>query len=679
MQEPTIVIQSKQPSLQDLPGVVVVPDAKKPVAMGSGIITSLISSGGMAIIYEIWNQELEVRRAIKLLHPDHTKESEGRFQTEIKITAKLHHPNIVEIYAVGKWNDLPYIEMERIDGVTLEQLIVDTGGFPVEVCTAIGIMIGRALNYAHHQEYQIYGKEYHGIIHRDLKPGNVMVTNSGIVKLMDFGIAKPLSASTKTLEGVVMGTMQYLAPEQLDGKDIDERADLYSLGAVVYEMITGTRAFPEQNLAKLVTDKLNNNYVPLDGYSRKIPAALCGLVHKCLRYEKEKRTQNALDFLRSLGQIHKSLDPKSPEQILSHYMKEAHHGKTIVSLRKNFRLPPTIKFFGIIIFLGIIMMIGALGIQRFYNELAQKWPQAKPAQKPVSGIPLPNKPQEAEPAVPHPEKLAMDSLPQKKGLSINNGASPKTELLEPAKEIKRKEKKPSAKNEIKRKKRERMESFQVENNDHAVPSAQPVPETVDKPPLPQRAEAPVKPGNKASLLERLKRQYKTSDLMVIFTGEVETGHYQDALIVSESLDKDYAGSKKAGIFKLRALKGAGDKVGFSKMLLSTEIYDGEYFLEKGLFYFDQGDFPKSQELLKKASVSPCGFLESKVFRQNLLYSVARNASALYDQKTTEETIKKAMESWYDVKSLFRTSPEHEYFKKADSEIRRISKSSNSAK
>ena len=170
---------------------------------------------------------------------------------------------------------LPYIEMELIDGITLEKLIAESGSLPPEVCTSIGIMVGRALNYAHNQSYILYGKRYQGVIHRDLKPGNIMVAKDGIAKLMDFGIAKPMTASIHTIEGMVMGTMQYLAPEQLDGKEVDVRADLYSLGTVLYEMLTGVRAFPEQKLGKLVTDKLSNNYTPLTEFSSQVPAIAC--------------------------------------------------------------------------------------------------------------------------------------------------------------------------------------------------------------------------------------------------------------------------------------------------------------------------------------------------------------------------------------------------------------------
>ena len=660
MFEPKIIIKSKIASMDQLPGSIVLPDAKKPIRMGSGTITSLISSGGMAIIYEIWNPELEVKRAIKLLHPDHTKESEERFMTEMKITAKLHHPNIIEIYSVGKWNELPYIEMERIDGFTLEKLIADSGGLPVEVSTAIGIMTGRALNYAHNQDYQLYGKEYHGIIHRDLKPGNIMVTRDGIVKLMDFGIAKPVTVSMHTMEGVIMGTMQYLAPEQLDGKDIDVRADIYSLGTVMYEMLTGSRAFPEQNLAKLVTDKLNNNYVPLDSFSRKIPPPLCNLMHKCLRYEKEKRMQNALEFLRALGHVHKSITAKSPEQILSQYMKEAHHSRTLISIRKKAHFSPVIAWFLALVPLACTALIAGW----LYVHYIHKNPLI--AARSSTTSPVNPSPAHALQPIAKPPAALQNTGEVTKAQTIKKQDKEINDIFKPVSEAsatsaKRLPAEP-------RRKPENTQARVKKTAPDAVIAAQPADSVL------VREMAPEKQADKkGSLLNKLKQQFKTSDVMTIFTGEVENGHFRNALSVYESLSNDDAENKKAKIYRLRALKGIGDKAGASR-LLSQDIYDGEFYLEKALDYFDQHDLAKTQDILKKASISPCGFLDAKVFRQTLLYSMALCASAVYDGQPSEETKKKAMEAWYDVKSLFRTSPEHAYFKKADAEIRRISKS-----
>ena len=201
-------------------------------------------------------------------------------------------------------------------------------------------------------------------------------------------------------------------------------------------------------------------------------------------------------------------------------------------------------------------------------------------------------------------------------------------------------------------------------------TARPTDHVVEKENAPDNKQA----DKKGDLLSKLKQQFKTSDGMVIFTGEVENGHFQNALAAYESLSQDDADTKKAKIYRFRMLKGLGDKAGISK-LLSQDIYDGEFYLEKALDCFDRHDLAKTQDLLKKASISPCTFLDARVFRQTLLYSIALCASAVYDEQPSEETNKKAMEAWYDVKSLFRTSPDNEYFKKADSEIRRLSKSS----
>lgn len=301
---------------------VVLPDGTGREPLGSGEITGILGLGGMATVYEIWNNQLEVNRAVKLLHPNHTEDTRQRFQTEIKITAKLHHPNIIEIHAVGQWNGLPYIEMERIDGFTLEKIISDYGALPIEVCTSIGVMIGRALRYAHNQDYVIYGKNYHGVIHRDLKPSNVMLGRNGLVKLMDFGIARPTDASIHTTDGAILGTMQYLSPEQLEGVEPDVRTDIYSLGTLLYELITGVKVFPEQNVSKLMISKVKNNFTSIGLFETKIPLRLGKLVHGCLVHDRDKRIQNASEFLSKIIAIHKSITPLSPEEILISFMRE---------------------------------------------------------------------------------------------------------------------------------------------------------------------------------------------------------------------------------------------------------------------------------------------------------------------------------------------------------------------
>jgi len=310
-------------------------DNKTDIPLGSGTITSLLGRGGMANVYEIWNSDLEVHRAVKLIHPTCTDTEKERFDTEIKITAKLHHPYIVEIHGVGKWNGLSYLEMEKIDGITLKEIIRNRGALPVAVCTSIGIMICQALHYAHNQEYIIYGKKYQGIIHRDLKPSNIMLCKDGVVRLMDFGIARPTDASFHTMDGTVVGTIHYLPPEQLKGEILDIRTDIYALAATFYEVLTGFRAFPENNLSKLMGEKSKNNYKALSEFNIKVPGDLKHIIHKCMHHNPEKRLLSAEAFLKKLEKIHKNNTRETPQQVIKNLVNSRSYEKIIITPRSH--------------------------------------------------------------------------------------------------------------------------------------------------------------------------------------------------------------------------------------------------------------------------------------------------------------------------------------------------------
>jgi serine/threonine protein kinase len=382
-------------TIKKVPHVIILPDGTKPLPLGSGTITSILGIGGMSNVYEIWNPQLEVKRAVKLLHPNYSLDSRQRFETEIKISAKLDHPNIVEIHAVGVWNGLPFIEMEKVDGCTLEKLITDRGGLPLEVCTSIGILIGRALRYAHNHEYALYGQSYHGIIHRDLKPNNIMVANSGVVKLMDFGVARPIDASIHTTDNSsVLGTMQYLSPELLEGKSADIRTDIYSLCAVLYEAVTGTKAFPESNISTLMMRKIKNEYKPLDSYAIRIPPRFKRIIQKCMNRDREKRPATVADLLTELGRIHKSLTPLSPEAVMTNFMSVTAGSKTVVSLRR--RLP--MRQIGAVCAVAMLCAIAVLMVRFITKQPARPAATTTPTTMPKPTAPEAGQP-EASPSV----------------------------------------------------------------------------------------------------------------------------------------------------------------------------------------------------------------------------------------------------------------------------------------
>lgn len=656
---------------------------QKKITMGSGTITRRISAGGMAIIYEIWNQELEVTRAVKLLRPDHTQESAERFQTEMKISAKLHHPNIIEIYAVGKWNSLPYIEMERIDGYTLEKVIAHAGSLPLEVCTSVAIMVGRALNYAHNQLYVLYGKNYKGIIHRDLKPSNVMITKRGTVKLMDFGIAKPVTASIHTCTDVVIGTLQYLAPEQLQGEDADFRSDLYSLGTVIYEMLTGKQAFPEAGLAKLVPSKLDNTYIPLEMYKKKIPRNLREIVHKSLRLEPNKRYQSTLELLRALGKVHKKLTNLSPEQVMAKYMQAPRQPETIVIRKKSRFFTPLLIWASSAAALTIFSLTfvfysnpevfssitnAAKGIHA--RRIADHFSTAKnmfiyytnrfQGERPGTDTKIETKSATTS-ANPNTSSLSQ-SVPQETHsfLQDSTDSHAYSDALGTGNMV------DASKNNTQSVSHGR--SLQM-GSEKPIEGKQELldKETNTKTLQQEKTAAP------PSLIDRLRFQYGVDDPAEIFIAEVEKREYDNALKIYKHLKKDELSQTKVQIYRFRALLNAGSKTKAKEMLMSQDINDGEFLLEKAMYLYRTDRHGEARKMVERASRAPVGFMNKTTFRQRLLFTKALCSTSSFESAPSPETRRLAMEAWFEVKSYLRTSPDHRYFQEADKQIRRISR------
>ena len=264
----------------------------------NGKIVKVLGSGGMADVYLIWNPRIEDYRAVKVLKPDKASDFADRFETEIKIFSKLKHPNIVHCYGVGEWHSLPYVEMEFVNGATLEDIIKKCKVITPDQAAIIAILICRALNYAHRHTMTIYGKTYKGIIHRDLKPANVLISRGGRIKLTDFGIARPLSTNIHTMDtGNIVGTLPYLSPEQLDGKGIDAQSDIYALGITMYELLTGKRAFPQKEISALIKAKsLGKINVPLTA-SSGVPKQLVDIVNKAIETDKQFRYRDANEMV----------------------------------------------------------------------------------------------------------------------------------------------------------------------------------------------------------------------------------------------------------------------------------------------------------------------------------------------------------------------------------------------
>ncbi|MGH9363698.1 MAG: protein kinase domain-containing protein [Thermoanaerobaculia bacterium] len=269
--------------------------------LGPYEILSPIGAGGMGEVYKARDTRLEREVAVKVLSPhlSSSEEMRQRFEREAKSISQLSHPHICALYDVGSHEGTEYLVMELLEGETLAARLAG-GPLPVEGTLRFGVEIADALDKAHRQ----------GIVHRDLKPGNVMLTKSG-VKLLDFGLAKavapasPQSGLTSlptvarpqnlTQQGTILGTFQYMAPEQLEGAEADARSDIFAFGAVLYEMATGRKAFAGKSQASLIGSILKDDPAPISSIQPMTPPALDRVVKTCLAKDADDRFQTAHD------------------------------------------------------------------------------------------------------------------------------------------------------------------------------------------------------------------------------------------------------------------------------------------------------------------------------------------------------------------------------------------------
>jgi len=279
-------------------------------------VTAKLGEGGMGQVWLAHDERLDRDVAIKVLPPDFANDPErlARFEREAKTLAALDHPNIVHIYSVESatvegdsgsgTQTVHFLTMQRVEGRTLSELIPD-GGLPLERIFQLGIPLAEALAAAHEK----------GIVHRDLKPANIMVTEEGRLKVLDFGLAKLHQAAAApevtagptealTGEGKILGTMPYMSPEQLEGKDLDPRSDIFSLGILLYEMATGARPFQGDTSVSLISSIVKDTPPSIDTVRAELPHHLARIVNRCLdkslkrRYQSAAEVYNELDVLR---------------------------------------------------------------------------------------------------------------------------------------------------------------------------------------------------------------------------------------------------------------------------------------------------------------------------------------------------------------------------------------------
>jgi serine/threonine protein kinase len=278
--------------------------------IGKYVVTGRIGRGGMGMVYRAWDAALEREVAVKTLNAEGTldEESRRRFQIEARAAAKLQHPNIVTVFELGEDRGIPYIAMELLPGADLEALM-RAGEEDLLLREKLDVMVQvcRGLHYAHER----------GIVHRDIKPSNIRLLEDGTAKIMDFGIAK-LGGTGVTKTGMMLGTVHYMSPEQIHGKVLDGRSDIFSAGVILYELLTGHRPFPGEVPTAVLYKIVSEQPPPLSADCGECTPALQAILDRALAKTPEGRPANAAQLAQELSGILATLtNPVAAEALAS--------------------------------------------------------------------------------------------------------------------------------------------------------------------------------------------------------------------------------------------------------------------------------------------------------------------------------------------------------------------------
>jgi serine/threonine protein kinase/dienelactone hydrolase len=261
-------------------------------------IIEVVGKGGMGIVYRAEDTKLKRKVALKFLPPElmQNKEAKERFVLEAQSAAALSHPNICTIHEIDEEDGRSFIAMEYVEGQSLRNKI-DRGPIDIEEAMNIAIQVAEGMEQAHKK----------GIVHRDIKSANIMVTDSGQAKIMDFGLAKVKGGTLLTREGTTLGTVAYMSPEQARGEDVDLRSDIWSLGIVMYEMLTGQLPFMGEREASILYSVVHEEAKPVSAWNPAIPSEIQRIIDHSLKKKREDRYASASEILKDLQKFHDSL------------------------------------------------------------------------------------------------------------------------------------------------------------------------------------------------------------------------------------------------------------------------------------------------------------------------------------------------------------------------------------
>src|SRR4051812_43058857 len=318
-----------------------------------------IGAGGMSTVYRAFDVNLERRVAIKLLHREMSADSDQleRFRREARAVAQLSHPHIVGVIDAGEDEGRPYIVFEYVEGETLKQRINELGRLPVDESVAYAIEIARALGCAHD----------HGIVHRDVKPQNVLIDEEGSAKVTDFGIARSLKDDGLTADGRVLGPPDYVSPEQALGHEVNGQSDIYSLGMVLYEMLTGEVPFSGENQVSVAMKHVREDLPDVQARRPEVSATLAAVLDHMTEKDVERRYPD-VDTL--VGDLEEALAIETARSGSS--TGEATAVLRTIPARARRRVPLRVRFPVPVLAFVVVLLVGGAILAALFKEGADR-------------------------------------------------------------------------------------------------------------------------------------------------------------------------------------------------------------------------------------------------------------------------------------------------------------------
>ncbi|MFP4241188.1 MAG: protein kinase domain-containing protein [Chitinispirillaceae bacterium] len=605
-----------------------------PVKVGSCTIDSLVCRTENALFYSVQN-ERPPERLVKIFLD---RRENGLFSIDTETLLTLNHPNLVRIFSTGLHEGFPFIELERVEGVSLEKITEQRGALPLEVCTAAGILICKALRYLHEQKADS-GKEE--ILHMNLRPSKVLFCDSQGLKLLGTAEKVTQNLNEFSEEKEPLG---FFPPEVLFGKDADNRSDIYSLGCLLYQMICGERVFSQTNGSKLYSARRKNRYIPLSRYKLRLRRDLLRLVGKCLEAKSSRRPQSVSAVLEKLEQIHNSFSRHSPRDVID-YLLNATEGHIVVKRRLSHVFPAGVLV-GLIV--ALVLWEANSGQSVFLKKLMG-------IIRNHSGERLSFK--NSEPSGPYVEYRK-----KKEDSSSDENQSERLEKSEP---VDREEEKIS------------KESGTLSENDTVLKDSLIPSDTDQSDSAVDENEEKQKDGGVVlkfeGFIDRMKRLYGTDDLFGVYKDEMAHGRYEKGLALFEMLSSEHKQNKEVLLLKMRALVVLRRGSELEEFFEEYVIDDKEYYFAKGQFFFEKKKYGRVLDLMKKCRSTIARYSDSHELDKRAAFYLARCNTVLYERNPEESSRKRALNSWFDVKYLYRNDRAHPNFLRAEEEIRRLSK------